>query len=249
MQRRCRMAHSTGAPNAGNPPSPWGRGLGGGVCGGWYLAGSGHPCDGKRPLPWPLPQGEGDSVGALFAEESRRECRVPARPRPPRPPTAPLLFPRTEQSDDPGTRATSKGLFRVGSGPRIAPAGASGAARIEARAGLCCPPGGVSQTIPREGDSVGGSGHSGGFSAIWGAPVQIGNGSGKPDNPLFFRPILQKADSERPGGCTRTIILPLRNLRHIRPDAPGCRRPRKRCGARRCAQGRKASAGPFRHFF
>ena len=55
-----------------HPPSPWGRGLGGGERGPRRGTGIGHRCGGRQPLPLPLPQGEGDSVGALFAEESMR---------------------------------------------------------------------------------------------------------------------------------------------------------------------------------
>ena len=72
---------------------------------------------------------------------------------------------------------------------------------------------------------------------------------GKAGQPVVFPACSSKTNSERMCRTMRTIILCLRILRPDRHGVPDRRRPRKRCGARRCPECRSAAAGLSGVFF
>ena len=88
-----------------------------------------------------------------------------------------------------------------------------------------------------------------------GAPVGMtGKGAravqvGKAGQPVVFPACSSKTNSERMCRKMRTIILHLRFLQPNRHGVPDRRRPRKRCGARRCPECRSAAADLSGVFF
>ena len=72
---------------------------------------------------------------------------------------------------------------------------------------------------------------------------------GKAGQPVDFPACSSKTNSERMCRTMRTIILYLRFLQPNRQGVPDRRRPRKRCGARRCAECRSGAANLSGVFF